>query len=112
LKTNYQVLSRHGTNHLPSYRTFCDKSQLTQDSTTPRTANSPVVGDPGHVLGYDCVALRAGVVEVEAESMAGAGESRIFGGREQVFSAQVSVQKKDANLEHQPQKGATGRVNG
>jgi hypothetical protein len=32
---------------------------LTQHSTTPTSAKPALVGDPGHVLGYDCDALRA-----------------------------------------------------
>ena len=56
-------------------------------------------------LGRHCL-RENGVVEIESEGTASARELKMFGGQPEPSSAQVSVQKTDANLGHQAIKTA------
>ena len=54
--------------HVPSLRDSYPFTTLTQHSTTPTSAKPALVGDPGHVLGYDCVALRASMAQSQVST--------------------------------------------
>src|SRR5664279_3312498 len=54
--------------HVPSLRDSYPFTTLTQHSATPTSAKPALVGDPGHVLGYDCVALRASMAQSQVSA--------------------------------------------
>src|SRR5664280_2874116 len=53
---------------VPSLRDSYPFTTLTQHSATPTSAKPALVGDPGHVLGYDCVALRASMAQSQVSA--------------------------------------------